>query len=311
MKLSTILLPIAVSCMASTTVSSQVTIGMGEAPAKLALLQLKDQAADASNVTGTKGGLVLPRVKLVDLNTLQPFMNSAETNYVNEKILSVGMMVYNVNDLPASSISPGVYCWNGQKWEMSTMPSAFSTPYTGSGAVKINVNQSKFITLSGTQSYGLLMTNQSATINPQYATGVYPGGTATGSPTSVITGTPSTVNGNDRALLMEAPYSGKANFYRMNMQFVMGNTPPAATRYFDVSVVSVGSGALVYQNSVVVPGGLNTGHVAYFQIFFPSIADAASIGVGYRIIFSVDTAASAGLSGQIGVKIVDVSRINQ
>lgn len=286
---------------------AQVTIGMGEAPAKAALLQLKDQTADVSNVTSTKGGFLLPRVQLTNRSTLEPFISTTDANYTQEKSLSTGLLVYNVNEVANDSIYPGLYCWDGQKWVASSGLSNSGSVYTGSGAVKINVNQSDFISLSGTQSYGLLMLNQSITINPQYVTGVYPGGTTFGTPTSIIT----SATGNNGALLLEAPISGKANFYRMNMQFKMGNNPPAATRYFDVSVVSVGSGALVYQNSIVVPGGLATGHIAYFQIFFPSVADAASIGVGYRILFSVDTAASQGLPGNIGVKLVDVTRINQ
>lgn len=290
---------------------AQVTIGMSEAPSKTALLQLKTQPADNDNVTSTKGGLLLPRVKLVSLNTLQPFIDPTDANYATEKELSTGLLVYNINDDETSDLHAGTYTWNGEEWEDSSANiRTIPPPPSGSGAVKINVNQSKFITLSGTQSYGLLMENQGANINPQYVTGVYPGGTTTGSPFSVIT-TSVGNNGNNEALLLEATEAGKANFYRMNMQFTMGNNPPAQTRYFDVSIVSVGSGALVYQNSVVVPGGLNTGHVAYFQIFFPTIADASSIGRGYRIIFGADTAASQGLPNNIGVKVVDITRINQ
>ncbi len=68
---------------------------------------------------------------------------------------------------------------------------------------------------------------------------------------------------------------------------------------------------MIYENSIVVPGRLDTGHVAPFQVMFTTIADSASIGVGYRIIFRVDTAASTGLQSNIGVRIVDIARINQ
>lgn len=290
---------------------AQVTIGMGEAPSKTALLQLKTQEADLDNVTSKKGGLLLPRVKLVSLTTLQPFIEPTDTNYTAEKRASTGLLVYNIYESPTGDIKPGVYSWNGTKWEESSSDgsSAPSTP-ANAGAVKLNMFQSNYITLSGNQSYGLLMQNQGVTINPTYATGLYPGGTTSGSPLSIITSIVGN-NGNDEALLLEAPESGKANFYRMNMEFVMGNSPPSQTRIFDVSVISAGSGIRVYQNSVVVPGGLNTGHTAYFQIFFATIADAASLGVGYRIMFGVDTAGSTGLPNNIRVKILDITRISQ
>ncbi len=297
-------------CGIDTALFAQVTIGMGEKPAKAALLQLKDQASDASNVTSKTGGLLLPRVKLVNLKTLEPFMSPTVTNYAEEKKLSTGLLVYNVNEQTADKIYPGVYCWNGEEWKISSATTAVPSSNdgtSGSGAVKINVNQSKCIALSGTQSYGLLMVNQQNTITPHYVTGTYPSGGTSGSPTSIITSS----SGNDGALLFEAPSVGKANFYRLNMQYVMGNNPPSETKYFNVSVVSVATGEIIYQNSIVVPGKMNTGHVAYFQVFFPTIADATSISKGYRLMFGIDGAASTGLQGNISVKVVDIARINQ
>lgn len=74
-----------VSLLFSVKVLSQVTVGLSEAPARTALLQLKSQSADASNITSTKGGLLLPRVKLVNLSTLQPFMDPTDPDYNQEK----------------------------------------------------------------------------------------------------------------------------------------------------------------------------------------------------------------------------------
>lgn len=296
-------------CMIDTDLFAQVTIGMSEKPAKTALLQLKDQTSDASNVTSKKGGLLLPRVRLVNLKTLEPFMSPSVANYAEEKKLSTGLLVYNVNEQPTDNIHPGVYCWDGEEWKISSATAPVPSNNDGisrSGAVKINVNQSKFIALSGTQSYGLLMINQQTKIDPQYVTGTYPSG-GTDSPTSIITSS----LGNDGALLFEAPSVGKANFYRLNMQYMMGNNPPSETRYFNVSIVSVANGEVIYQNSIVVPGKMNTGQIAYFQVFFPTIADVTSLSRGYRLMFSIDGAASQGLQGNISVKVVDIARINQ
>lgn len=310
MKKITILITILIFCsFHSSALLAQVTIGSGVPPAKTALLQLKDQPADSENVTSTEGGLLLPRVKLVDINTLEPFLDTSYVDYDQEKKLSIGLMVYNINESAGDNIYPGIYCWDGEKWTESTASSGESPGggVNSQGAVKLDIYQSGFITLSGSQSYGLLMKNQNVNIDPQYITGAYPEGTS--DPSSIITGTTGG-NGDNNALLLEAPGEGRSNFYRMNMEYEMGNNPPAETRYFDVSVVSVGSGALVYKNSYVVPGGLNTGHIVCFQIFFPTIADEQSIGTGYRIIFGVDTAASQGLPNNIKIKIVDLTRIN-
>lgn len=297
----------------STNILAQVTVGVSEAPTRTALLQLKSQSADASNITSTKGGLLLPRVKLLKLNTLQPFVDPSDNDYTEEKKMSTGLIVYNVSESAGDSIYPGVYCWDGEKWDLAEFSSQGNSGTSNengtSGAVEINLNQSKFVTLSGTQSYGLLMENQNATITPEYVTGVYPGGSASGRTTSIITSTDGH-NGNSEAMLLEAPGVGKANFFRMNMQFIMGNNPPSETRYFDVKIESVATGALIYQNSIVVPGKLDTGHIAYFQILFPTIADTASLSAGYRIVFGLDTAASKGLPNNIGIKVIDVTRIN-
>lgn len=240
------------------------------------------------------------------------------TSSVDGQTGTVVFVTASVTGTPAGKTinvtSAGYYYFDGDVWRKlnDSTSSGGTTSYANSrpGAVKIAMNQSNFLTLNGTQAYGLLMQNSPSTsFNPTYVTGVYPGGTTTGSPNDVVR----VVNGSgaNNYALLEAPVNGNGNFYRLNMSFVMGNNPPAATKYFNVRVESIGSGALIYEDSVVVPGGLNTGHEAPFQIFFSTIADNSSINVGYRLVFRVDTAASQGLPGQIGVKIIDIARINQ
>jgi hypothetical protein len=102
---------------------SQVTIGSLTEPAKAALLDLKTKNADNDNVTveaNKGGGLVLPRVKLVDENTLQPFISidgsdwMNQTNRDNAKKVHTGMMVYNLET--TKGFSKGIYTWNGTQW---------------------------------------------------------------------------------------------------------------------------------------------------------------------------------------------------
>ncbi len=90
----------------------------------------------------------------------------------------------------------------------------------------------------------------------------------------------------------------------------MGNNPPAETRYFTVNIVSVATGSTVFSDEIIVPGLLNTGHVAPFDITFPTLTDTDSFGNGYRIVFGVDTAGSQGLPGNISVALIDIVRIN-
>jgi hypothetical protein len=104
-------------------IKSQVTIGSLNEPVKAALLDLKTKNADNDNVTveaNKGGGLVLPRVKLVDANTLQPFISidgsdwMNQTNRDNAKKIHTGMMIYNLET--TKGFSKGIYTWNGTQW---------------------------------------------------------------------------------------------------------------------------------------------------------------------------------------------------
>lgn len=97
----------------SAIVYSQVTIGSNNKPAEGAILDLKQQSADADYITATKGGLVLPRVKLANTTTLQPFIASAT---LTENTLHQGLVVYNLTSDPLKNLQPGIYQWDGSKW---------------------------------------------------------------------------------------------------------------------------------------------------------------------------------------------------
>lgn len=197
------------------------------------------------------------------------------------------------------------YYYNGSEWiALNEGPPPFGS--STQGAVKINLNQTDYITLSGSSNYGLLLTNSSVTKAPQYEAGVYPGG-ITGSPTDIIT----VASGSEGGKLLEAPIENSGNFFRLNMMYKMIGTAPSTAKYFCVRIESKGSGALVYEESILVPGGLATGAEVQFQVSFSTIADSVSIGEGYYIIFRMDTGASDGLPNNIGIKILDITRINQ
>lgn len=117
-KLKLIMLFAAVTCMMP--VYGQVTVGSDVEPAKAALLDIKSQTADAStNVTSTKGGLGLPRVSLVSLTTLQPFIGTGDaewnaTNQAATKTAHAGLTVYNLNT--AAPFRKDIYVWDGAQW---------------------------------------------------------------------------------------------------------------------------------------------------------------------------------------------------
>jgi hypothetical protein len=98
---------------------AQITIGSAEQPVKGALLDIKEQAADAGNITATTGGLVLPRVKLKDATTLEPFILATDHDWINHattriKELHTGLTVYNLTT--TAPFRSGMYIWDGRQW---------------------------------------------------------------------------------------------------------------------------------------------------------------------------------------------------
>ncbi|SHG00666.1 hypothetical protein SAMN05444362_113110 [Dysgonomonas macrotermitis] len=149
------------------------------------------------------------------------------------------------------------------------------------------------------------MQNAGVTINPTYATGVWV--PPSSEPSDVIT---DDSGGDSGACLLNNQVLGSASIFRLDFNYMMGNNPPADTRYFTVNIVSVTSGATVYSAEVIIPGGLDTGHIAPFEVSFLSLVSESSINTGYKMIFGVDTAGSNGLPGNVSVMLMEVVRVN-
>lgn len=66
-------------------------------------------------VTSDKGGLLLPRVQLVNLASLEPFITGADAE---TKLSLAGLMVYNIA-VSGDKIYPAFYIWSGTSWETS------------------------------------------------------------------------------------------------------------------------------------------------------------------------------------------------
>lgn len=96
----------------------QVTIGANHKPQEGVLLEISDKVRDATGVTATKGGVILPCVELLAENTLEPFIKTTDNEWIdpnsNIKSRHSGLVVYNLN---TSFIKgKGLYVWNGEKW---------------------------------------------------------------------------------------------------------------------------------------------------------------------------------------------------
>ncbi|MGG5507870.1 MULTISPECIES: hypothetical protein [unclassified Myroides] len=107
--------------MTLTIAKSQVVIGSDLKSERGAVLDLKNQEANATNSTATQGGLLLPRVALVNLYTLEPFVSTTDIAWMDaiakDKLTRehVGLEVYNVTN--NAEFKPGTYVWNGAMWE--------------------------------------------------------------------------------------------------------------------------------------------------------------------------------------------------
>ena len=108
------ILAVALFCFAL-TISAQVTLGSVETAAMGAILDVRSQASDAHNTTSTLGGIVMPRVKLVNIHTLEPIIANDDPELEIMNRWHIGLKVYNLNN--NEPFTEGLYVWNGTRWE--------------------------------------------------------------------------------------------------------------------------------------------------------------------------------------------------
>ncbi len=257
-------------------------------------------ASAALEVASTDKGFLPPRVNLDSITDVTTIPYPAE-----------GLLVYSqsfnqTENGVIRTFPEGVYMFDGTKWMkmIASNDNNSGMPVRNQTCVLIQVNQSGAVTLNGYQSFGLLLQNAHATLSPAYDFGNW--SPSTQSPADVI----STTLGEDGAMLMEQKPSGTLTYWRLSFEYTLGNSPPAATRYFTVDIVNDINGGTVYSEAIVIPGGLNTGHHAPFSMFFATISDPANTHRGYKIKFGVDTAASNGLPNNISVKLKQILKID-
>jgi hypothetical protein len=111
-------------------VAGKFSIGLDSTAARAALLDVKSvqsaagavtDVTDDANVTSNDGGLLLPRVKLVNDSTLEPFITTTDAQWTaNSDALKerhAGLMVYNLTEDESENLSPGIYYWDSKKWD--------------------------------------------------------------------------------------------------------------------------------------------------------------------------------------------------
>jgi hypothetical protein len=91
---------------------AQISIGVIEAPANGALMQLKSIAGAAPGAKNADGGLLLSRVSLTDYMSLEPAVSNAVSD--EEKKEHAGLVVYNLTE--NTHLAKGISVWNGTQW---------------------------------------------------------------------------------------------------------------------------------------------------------------------------------------------------
>ena len=232
-------LSIPVACFA------QVTIGSTQPPQKAAILDLRTKdAIDEDNVSANKG-LLLSRVHLNDINSLEPFIISATEN---EKKQHIGLKVYNVND--TSPLSEGVYVWNGASWELYES-STDSTPILdgsngiskSSSALRLGGELTKATTIDQS-GYNLRFNNTAGTFsintNALAISGTNVGIGASPSSTSkltiggnMLTKNDLTANGSSSSSLKKTVVTGNLNIKNpatdLTTRYILKNTDASGT----------------------------------------------------------------------------------
>jgi hypothetical protein len=120
----------------SFNVQAQVTIGMDTPPAKGAILDLKEKDAPNGDETSSKS-IVLPRVKLISLTSLEPLLSGADATDTTEKLTHKGSVVYNIT--VSADLQEGLYYWDGNKWNCAQGDGA-AWKNTGNAGTDADVN---------------------------------------------------------------------------------------------------------------------------------------------------------------------------
>lgn len=161
-------------------VKAQVTIGSGLPPERGALLDLKQKKADIETgnlETAITGGLLMPRVHLLDSMSLAPIIDSSfilnnAAEYTKIKQLHTGLLVYNLTTSSTRHLSEGLYKWDGNVWNRTVDTKLLTETVEDLKSVlplpavfMLNSNKSNFLAttmLGGKQSIDMIQLTNTA-----------------------------------------------------------------------------------------------------------------------------------------------------
>lgn len=104
----------------SQSLNAQVTIGSSTAPITGALLDLRQDDNTLPSGATSQKGILMPRVKLSDLNKLKMGTNEILDGTDKQYEQHVGLVVYHVSGEAVPECAPipdGFYVWDGEKWQ--------------------------------------------------------------------------------------------------------------------------------------------------------------------------------------------------
>lgn len=129
--------------------NAQVTIGSDLPPEKAAVLDIKTQQGEGGTKTSARGGLLLPRVELNNLNELNIFesVKVTDSDYAIQKLNHTGLTVFNTQEDETQGIEKGIYVWSGQKWEKTSSSKRLNFFYMPSMIIDTRVTGSFVIDL--------------------------------------------------------------------------------------------------------------------------------------------------------------------
>lgn len=134
-----------VTMVFSFQIQGQVTVGSNNEPEKAALLDIKTQNATDGGITSDKGGLLLPRVSIDNLENLGIFPGvTADLSTTAEKTRHKGLTVYNIRQDANSNIEQGIYVWNGEKWVKTEIPQPLNFFYMPSVVINTQTTGTNF-----------------------------------------------------------------------------------------------------------------------------------------------------------------------
>ncbi|MDR2622500.1 MAG: hypothetical protein LBC48_07980 [Dysgonamonadaceae bacterium] len=121
----------------TSAIYAQVSISLPETPEPAAILQVKEYNPSVSGgETASKGGILLPRVKLNSESDITVIASDAGED---KKLALTGLVVYNVD---TTKMDKGLYVWDGKEWNqleiLSEKEGSFTTKSVAKGPLSDN-----------------------------------------------------------------------------------------------------------------------------------------------------------------------------